>query len=490
MENETLGATGGRRLLAAVLPVLVLSGILAATSATLKEGTEAPATPATAEGTYAFVGVNVLPMDRERVLTDRTVIVRDGVIRTVGSADEVEVPQDAVRIEGEGRWLMPGLAEMHAHVPPVPRGSDAWPDREALEDILFLYVANGITSIRGMLGASYQIELADMLEAGEILGPNFYVGAPSLNGNTAPDPEAAERLVREHAAAGYDFQKIHPGLSRPTWDRMAETAHALDFTFAGHVPSAVGLLHALETGISTVDHLDGYVRAIASDDLQARAEAGEDVGLPELVRNLDESKIPMVVERTLEAGTWNVPTMYLWESLVGSPDVDTKLAQPEMRYVSPEQREGWRRSASNRDGIPAPVSRPYHQARRRILKALADADAGILMGTDSPQLFNVPGFALHREIAVMEEAGLTPWQILRSGTRNVARYVESDLGLDGSFGTVAPGMRADLVLLPGNPMEDLGHLTRTAGVMVRGRWTSGAEIEEGLEALARKHGGG
>ncbi len=124
----------------------------------------------------------------------------------------------------------------------------------------------------------------------------------------------------------------------------------------------------------------------------------------------------------------------------------------------------------------------------RILKALADAGAGVLMGTDSPQLFNVPGFALHREIGLMAESGMTNHQILVSGTANVGRYVREHLGIDHHFGTIAPGQRADLVLLGSNPLDDLDNLNDRVGVMVRGQWVSAQEIESGLEALAAKHG--
>ena len=131
----------------------------------------------------------------------------------------------------------------------------------------------------------------------------------------------------------------------------------------------------------------------------------------------------------------------------------------------------------------------YLRLRDRILKALSDAGAGILMGTDSPQLFNVPGFALHRELAVMSEAGMSNYEILRSGTVTVGEYVASHLGLDGDFGTVARGQRADLVLLGSNPLDDLANLFDRVGVMVRGRWVSREEIDAGLEALAAKHAG-
>lgn len=432
----------------------------------------------------AIANVTVLPMTSTasaQVLTGQTVVVIDGAIAEIGPANDVAVPAGAAVIDGAGRYLMPGLAEMHAHVPPGDN-----PPRSTVEDILFLYVANGITTIRGMLGSAYQIPLARELERGDVLGPAFYVGAPSIRGATAPNPEAAERLVRSHKQAGYDFQKIHPGVALETWDRMAQVAKELGLTFAGHVPADVGLAHAIESGMSTVDHLDGYIQAIASDDVQAQVNAGT-IRLGGLANGVDDAKLAEVIRLTLEHDVYVVPTMYLWENLYGSPDADVMLAQPEMKYVSRAQHEAWRRqSAGGPRGTPEEVE-AYLALRKRVLKALSDAGAGILMGTDSPQLFNVPGFALHREIAVMSDAGMSNYEILRSGTAAVGRYVDDHLGLDGSFGTVAPGQRADLLLLDGNPLEDLANLTRRAGVMVRGRWISGEEIDERLAALAAKH---
>ena len=443
------------------------------------------AAPAAAPGTVAFVNVAVLPMDREGVTEAQTVVVVDGEITEVGPADQVEVGEGATILEGTGHYLMPGLAEMHAHVPP---GDD--PPREAIEDILFLYVANGITTIRGMLGSAYQIPLADELERGDLLGPTFYVAAPSLNGNSAPTPEAAERLLRAHAAAGYDLQKIHPGVPLPAWDHMVEVAREVGLTFGGHVPADVGLAHAMVTGMSTVDHLDGYVQAVAPPGVVSQINAGQiDLG-GLLEQSVDPRRIDEIVQLTIDEDVYVVPTMYLWENLYGTTDPEPFLAQPEMRYVSPAQREAWRRQAAGGPlGTPEELE-AFFSLRARILEALADAGAGILMGTDSPQLFNVPGFALHREIAVMAESGMTNHQILLSGTANVGRYVREHLGLDHSFGTVASGQRADLVLLGSNPLDDLDNLTDRVGVMVRGRWIPRGELDRGLEALAAKHGGG
>lgn len=161
----------------------------------------------------AFTNVTVLPMDGDRRLPNHTVIVQDGRILTMGPSARTPVPAGATQIDGRGKFLMPGLAEMHAHVPP---GS---PTEEQLADIMFLYVANGITTIRGMLGAPYQIELKAKLASGAMLGPRFFPAAPSLNGSSAPTPEAGVALVRAARATGSDLVKIHPGVSRATWDK-------------------------------------------------------------------------------------------------------------------------------------------------------------------------------------------------------------------------------------------------------------------------------
>jgi imidazolonepropionase-like amidohydrolase len=190
---------------------------------------------------------------------------------------------------------------------------------------------------------------------------------------------------------------------------------------------------------------------------------------------------------------FNVPTAFLWESFYSPDSAEAMAARPEMRYVSAQQVAAWTRQKRDRaradasDEVTPALAARYVALRRAALKALADAGAPLLMGTDSPQMFNVPGFALQHELGVMRAAGLTPFQILQSGTANVARYARESLKLDGRFGTVAAGQRADLVLLDADPLADLTNLTRRAGVMVRGRWVPREEIERGLAELAAKH---
>jgi hypothetical protein len=436
----------------------------------------------------AITDVAVIPMDRDRMITNQTVVVENGRITALGPAASTAVPPNATKIDGRGKFLLPGLAEMHAHVP--PNGAT----EQVLRDILFLYIANGVTSIRGMLGAPYQIDLRRRLAAGEILGPRFFVAAPSINGNSAPDPATGARLVREHKAAGYDLLKIHPGPSLATYDSVRIVASQVGITLGGHVPAAVGVEHAIRTRQATIDHLDGYIEGAVSDEIKRRIASPTDTVRPgEMYRSVTPERMRALARATVASGVWNVPTMYLWENF-SSPRSPEELGAPEeMKYASRQQVTGWMNQKRQRGeldrqlGVTAEDNELLVRLRRQMLKMLADAGAPLLMGTDSPQMFNVPGFALHRELNVMVAAGLTPYQVLESGSRNVARYAREVLKLEANFGTVAVGQDADLVLLDANPLQDVRNLARRAGVMVRGRWVSAEEITRGLAELEGRH---
>lgn len=443
----------------------------------------------TAGAVTAFVDVNVVPIDRERVLERQTVLVTGDRITALGPNASVRIPAGATRIDGRGKYLMPGLAEMHAHV----IGGNS-PNHETLNrEILFLYVANGITSIRAMLGAPNQLPLRDQLSRNEILGPTMYVSAPSLNGNSAPNPDTAAKLVRAHKAAGYDFLKIHPGLSRATYDAIAATGREVEITWAGHVPAAVGLRQALAQKQSAIDHLDGFLEASTPDSFSVRLQSGG-VSLAQLVANVDPGRFSAIAADIKAAGVWSVPTLLVWENLFSQAETGEEMnARDEMKYASKQARANYVTAKNNQiqaqrnSGTTPETAARYLALRRQALKALAEVGAPLLMGTDSPQLFMVPGFSLHRELGIVAQAGLTPYQIYESGSKNIARYVSEVLRQDGRFGTVAVGNRADLVLLDANPLESVANLTTRAGVMVRGRWLSAADIEKGLSELAARH---
>lgn len=408
----------------------------------------------------AFVDVTVLPMDSDRVAEHQTVVIRGDCIVQVGPVGGVTVPPDARRIEGRGQYLIPGLAEMHGHNPPL--GSS----REYIENVYFLFLANGVTTVRGMLGWPGQQELRDQVRRGEILGPNLYLAGPSFNGTNAQSPAQAGARVRQQKAEGWDLLKVHPGLKREVYDAMARTADEVGIRFAGHIPADVGLVHAIERRQETVDHLDGYIEHLAAD-----------------AAPVDRVKLAEIVKLTRDTGTWVVPTMVLWETIIGAASLEEMLAHPENNTMPRTEVQRWKTVYERRTGGPNfNRARATQIAANRsvVLKALSDGGVKILFGTDSPQEFSVPGFSIHREMKAMAAAGMTPYEILRSATRNVGEYFKAK----DAFGTIAAGQRADLVLLTANPLADIGNVAQRAGVMIRGRWLPEAEIQARLAKIA------
>lgn len=420
-------------------------------------GTPAMAAAQAARGTHAFTGVNVVPMDRERVVENQTVVVRDGRIVELGAAGTVTVPAGATRIDGRGKFLMPGLAEMHGHLP----GERS---REA-EDILFLYVANGVTTVRGMQGAPEQLAMRDAIAGGELWGPLLYVSSPAISGNRVSSAMDAARLVRDYKAAGYDHLKVHEGLSKEVYDAIAATANNVDISFAGHVTDAVSAFYAMEAGQASIDHLDNMYDAVDGD----------------------ASRIPELVRTAVATNTGVVPTEVLWETAFLTPGdpQELRVERPEIRYMSPDVVDRWSGALERRRAQGGSIDEGRRQVafRRSLIDALYDGGALLLLGTDSPQIFSVPGFSIRREMQAMVESGLMPYEVLVAGTRNVARYFE----IEDEAGTVAVGKRADLILLDANPLADVRNVGAIAGVMVNGRWLAKDEIDRRLAQIAAQY---
>jgi imidazolonepropionase-like amidohydrolase len=424
--------------------------------------------------TVVFENVNVIPMDRERVLERQTVVVRDGRIAQIGPAAATTAPAGAARVDGTGKYLMPGLAEMHGHLT-----ANYLPDA-AKADILYLYVANGVTTVRAMLGNPEAITTRDAIATGTVLGPKLYVAGPALNGKVAPTPEDGARVVREQKQAGYDLLKILGGMPTAVYDSILRTAHSLKIDVAGHVPGDVGVRGALEARQRSIDHLDQYIASLKLARDTPRDE--EDRRIAELAR------------LTAKSGVWNVPTMYLWDLFHNAETGDALRARlGETRYLPRTMIDEWTKSKNAR--LQPPNDTPsgvgafgqtglrVMELRRKIYKALRAANAPIALGTDSPQMFSVPGFSTHRELKLMvDELGDTPYAALASGTVKVAEY----FGTTGDTGTVAVGKRADLILLNANPLTSIANTENRAGVMVNGRWIAEAEIQKQLKAIAAR----
>jgi len=444
--------------------------------------------PAEVDADIAIVDVNVIPMDQEHVHESYTVLIRDGSIYRIGPSDRIKLADGVPVVEGEGRYLIPGLAEMHAHVPSPP---EEFPDEESrenfeqwLEDVLFLYIAAGNTTARSMIGHPNHLDLRERLEAGDIIGPRLWMSGPGLHGGNLQTVERAREVPFEQKEAGYDFMKLLWGIERDVYEALYEAAQEADFWPAGHVPAEVGVERALETGYLSIDHLDGYIELLIADDATDLPE-GYLFGFG-LVDYVDETKIPEAARMTREAGVWVVPTQMLFDGMWGVETPEELAARPELRYISGEMLEGWKNATEDyRENIDHTYERAerYREIRLQLIKALHDEGAGILLGADAPQWWNVPGFAIHRELKTYVEASLTPYEALRTGTVNVARFLE----IEDRAGTIEEGKNADLILLGANPLEDIGNVERIEGVLIRGEWLSHEERQEGLDRIAERN---
>ncbi len=423
-----------------------------------------------------FRNATLITMDEAGVLERHDLLVQDGRIARIAPAGGIAAPEGATAIDATGRFLVPGLAEMHAHVPGPQVPGQA-------EDVLALYVAHGLTTVRGMLGHPSHLELRRRIEDGELLGPRLFTSGPSVNGNSAPDAATAARMVREQKAAGYDFVKLHPGLRREVFDAVVTAARDAGIRFAGHVSADVGVRHALAARQSAIDHLDGYVEALADesciDDEPAAGFFG--IGRTDCA---DRGRIDALVAATLEAGTWMAPTEVLVEQWADPPADEALRRRPDWRYVSPREREQWV-AARARFAAAAPAAERFVALRRELIRRMHAAGVPILLASDAPQVFNVPGDSALAELALYGEIGLPPMDALATGTANVARF----FGQADRFGRLREGLEADLLLLSADPRADLSNVRRLEGVMLRGRWLPRAELDALLDAVAARQAG-
>jgi len=415
----------------------------------------APPAHHAAAGDVAVVGVTVVPMDREGTLADQTVVVRGDRIVLVEPSRTVDVGKARV-IDGHGRWLLPGLADMHVHL---------WGERD-----LPLFLWNGVTTVRNMFGAPTQLTWREKIAKGELDGPTLLTAGPILDGDppvwpgsvVVTTPDAARAVVRDQKRAGYDLIKVYNGLASDVYDAIVDEAKAQGILVGGHVPKAVGLERAL-TGQRTIEHLDGYIPFGGDPKVDAATVAA-----------------------TVEAGVWNCPTLVVTERFSHMDDLASLAATRGLDHVTPEVRAMWDPKKDFRLARWTPEmfakSRERNQVRRTLVGDLSRAGAHLVLGTDTGNPFVIPGFAVHDELGLLVASGLTPWQALHSATAAAAEM----LGTPGRFGVVAPGARADLILVDRDPLADVRAVADPPIVIVRGTVRTRDELGAAVTATEKK----
>jgi imidazolonepropionase-like amidohydrolase len=454
----------------ALLPLLGVLALPACGSAAPEAA--APSGPTAAA--HAIVDVNLLAMTGAAVQPNRTVLVDAGRIVAIGGP-ELAVPEGATRIEGTGRWLLPGYVDMHVH---LAQGVGSIEDGFGRQ--MRLLLATGVTTARALIAPPNGLDQKALVESGAVPGPGLVVYGGSINGNSVSGPADVEKRVAEYRAAGYEGVKTHGGLDAATYDALVLATTAAGLPLSGHVTPGYGLQRALAAG-QQVEHLDGYLAALVPDDAPIPPPPGQILIDPEVLAQLDEAKIPALVAATKAKGVVNGPTLALFRTLASDESIDQLRARPELRYAPRPAIDQWTTQATQTGLKQAPIEdrSRYLALRDRLVRDLDAADCPLLVSSDSPQFFMVPGFAFHRELEALVTAGLSPYAALEAATVNAARH----LGRVERSGTIEAGKDADLVLLSANPLENIANAKAVIGVSRRGRWFTETEIQAMLSEV-------
>lgn len=425
------------------------------------------------ENVTVIHNVNVIDLSDGSIREGRSVVVAEGKIQSV-----IERGNDyggAVIIEGSGKFLIPGLTEMHAHIP-----SPQW-GRDNTEETLFLYLSNGVTTIRGMLGHPVHLKLREQALNNELLSPRIFSSSPSVNGNSVKTVEEAIEKVTQFKEDGYDFLKIHPGLTKEVFDQVVKTANEVGIGFSGHVPIDVGVRHAIASGYGSIDHVDGFIEGLVPESAAVDPLQNGFFGY-NFTDLADESLMDELVAMTNEKRVWIVPTQSLFDRWFSPVDAGILVQESEMKYMPKSTREQWVKSKNGLTEDPSydPEKwQRFNHIRKSLMLKLQESGHGLLLGSDAPQVFNVPGFSIHHELRGMTDAGISSLEALQSGTINAAKF----FNMEGKFGLIEAGASADVVLLDENPLENIINLQNPRGVMVRGVYLDRAAIDGRLKEI-------
>lgn len=439
--------------------------LLAAAAAALTMVSPAAAQPN--EPAVLFEHVSVVPMDRDQVLADRSVLVTNGRIAAIGS--RIVAPRGSRIVDGHGRYLMPGLADMHVH--------------SATSRDMRVLLANGITTVLNMGGASSDFvdQVVPAINAGRRPGPHIYLamrvdGTPEYGQLVVTSPEQARALVGLARTNGYDFIKVYNNLAPEVFEAFVDEGRRQGIPVVGHGVTRVGIERQLAAGQLMVAHLEEYLYTVFFPP-------NADVG----TRAPDETQIAAAVAFTRQSGafvTADLGTYATIAGLWGHPEVTARaFRNPDFAYLDPIMRIAWRQSGyETRSG-------DLDQRLRflgRFAKALLDGGVPLIAGTDTPTITGAyPGASLRSDLYALQTAGFTAFQALSTATRNPGEFIARAKPGSVCFGVIAVGCRADLLLLRGNPLEDLHALEAREGVMVGGAWRNEAQLETLLAEVAQ-----
>ncbi len=436
-----------------------------------------------------FTHVTVIDTVRGTLNSDATVVVAGNRIIAVGRTGRVRVPENAQLVDATGKFLIPGLWDMHFHTPVD--------DKQGREIFLPLALANGVTGVRNTFGSESILKLRAEISSGQLLGPRTIAGSPVVDGPmpmwqgsiSVANAAAGRETVRSIKKSGYDFVKVYQFLPRDTYLAIADEARKQNIPFAGHVPFSLSAAEASDAGQKSFEHNFGLSLSCSAQeetlrpqlaDAAARVDKSFAPHIELFIRNeteplasYDRQKAAVLFKRLDANGTYVVPTLVLHRALAHGKD-PAFANDARLKYMPGNIRQifVWELGFFNSYG-------PVYEQMLSMTGEMHRAGVKVLAGTDTFNAYCFPGFSVHDELELFVKAGFTPLEALQTATLNPARY----LNLSHSLGTIEKGKMADLVLLDANPLESISNIRKIAGVVVNGRYLPKETLQKMLAAV-------
>ncbi len=421
-----------------------------------------------------FTHVTVIDATGAPAKTDMTVVVKGDRIEALGKTGILTVPQNARVVDATGKFLIPGLWDMHVH--PLDE-----------KNYLALFTANGVTGVRVMRGAPVHHKWRQEISSGKLIGPRMVIASPLFGGpNTTRDvvvsnEEEGRQAVRKVKKEGADFIKVYSYLPRDAYFAIADEAKKQGIPFAGHVPFSMSAAEASDAGQQSVEHCYSVSLACSTEGEEELIKKVKETLVPgpasgrarhKLIADItySEKKVAELFSRFVKNSTWVCPTLMVWHGLLFNDEGEI-ANDPRIKYIPLSTKDRWKKN----DVHVAWVTGEWLASQKKlcekhlaIVGAMRRAGVGLLAGTDTTSgavAYSFPGFSLHDELVVFVQAGLSPMEALQTATYNAAKC----MGLLDSMGTIEQGKIADLVLLDANPLQDISNTRRITTVVVGGR---------------------
>jgi len=418
---------------------------------------------------YAITDVAVVDVEQGSILPDQTVIIEDDLIRAVGPRAGLTVPNGARVIDGRGLYLMPGLVDAHIH----------YFDQEVFGRVL---IANGVLLARDMgLPTKQAVKLREALMRGATIGPELIVTGSILDGDPPiipaisiglTTPEEARAAVRKQAEAGVDQIKVYSRLDKDVFLAIVDEAQQVGLKVVGHVPDSIGIEEAAAAGLDSSEHLFGFDKVVAkllgAYVRQTYAGMGAEAGYLQRLGEVDPAELQGVYQRLRASGLTVCPTVIVFKIGTAYKAIQSGNFQGS-EYISPFILGLWQSQWAQQSDLPDFIWQNWAQ----MVKGLHDAGVPLMVGTDLVTPGIIPGEAVHQEMAIWQDAGIPPADVLRGATLVPVQF----MGLDDRLGTVAAGKTASLVLVKGNPLEDIRNARLIEGVCQRGTYYNRADLD-------------